>query len=400
MLSSLGDPHRVPDFIHIGGTNGKGSTAAMVESVLRRGGLRTGLYTSPHLHEFAERIRISGRIADADLLEACAGDVLGLAEREDASFFESATVLAFEAFRRAGCEVVVAEVGLGGRLDATNVIDPRVCVVSSIDVDHADYLGDSLEAIAAEKAGIMKPGVPTIVGRMASGPLEVLTARAREVQAPLDVYGSDMRAEDISVDLGGTRFRYRSGGWADDLAVHTPLVGAHQARNAALAIRVVERVDFGLSRAELLSGLVNAEWPGRFEIVDSAAGTWVLDIAHNPEGVGTLTELLETLPLPGPRVLLLAILGDKPWGEMVAPLLHAASAAVFTIAPSSPPERRWDLDAVRSYVERGSVEVDACFHRALKRARELAGRGTVIVTGSAHTVGDARDSILNNPDLE
>ena len=171
MLHSLGDPHRAFDSIHVGGTNGKGSTAALIESALRHGGRSTGLYTSPHLCEFAERIRIRGVPAESILLEDCAKDVLVAADIEDASFFEATTVLAFEAFRRSGCEAVVAEVGLGGRLDATNVLEPAVSVISSVDRDHANYLGDTLEAIAAEKAGILKPGVPAVVGRMDPGAL-------------------------------------------------------------------------------------------------------------------------------------------------------------------------------------------------------------------------------------
>ncbi|MBT8462889.1 MAG: bifunctional folylpolyglutamate synthase/dihydrofolate synthase, partial [Gemmatimonadetes bacterium] len=189
MLRSLGDPHRSADFVHIGGTNGKGSTAAMLESMLRHGGRRTGLYTSPHLSDFAERIRIGGEPADRDLMESCAGEVLALAEREDASFFESATVLAFEAFRRSECDAVVLEVGLGGRLDATNVVEPRVAVITSVDLDHSDYLGVTLEDIASEKAGIVKPGIPVVAGSLRAGPLEVVADAARGLEAPLDVLG-------------------------------------------------------------------------------------------------------------------------------------------------------------------------------------------------------------------
>lgn len=394
MLRELGDPHRAVESIHVGGTNGKGSTAAMLESILRQSGRRTGLYTSPHLHEFSERIRISGEPAGEDLLEDCAADVLELAEREDASFFESATVLAFEAFRRSGCDAVVAEVGLGGRLDATNVLEPRVCVISSIDMDHSEYLGDTLEAIAFEKAGIIKRGVPAVAGRMSAGPLEVLTHRARALKAPLDVVGRDVSVESVSVTLDGTRFRYRSGGWADGLEVHTPLVGEHQATNGALAIRAMERFESRVEREAILAGMAGVEWPGRFEVVTRVQGTWVLDIAHNPEGVRTLTDLLGGLPLPRPYVLLVSILGDKDWSAMLDPLLAATTAAVFTIAPSSPPERRWDLAEAAQVAGGRPVEADPDFGAALRRARELAGGGTVVVTGSAHTVGDARHAIL------
>ena len=400
MLRSLGDPHLAAEYVHVGGTNGKGSTAALVESVLLRSGRPTGLYTSPHLSDFAERIRIDGEPAGDQLLEDCARAVLVVAEREDASFFESATVLAFEAFRRSECETVVLEVGLGGRLDATNVVDPRVTVISSIDRDHSDYLGDTLEEIAAEKAGILKPGAPAVVGPLAPGPLDVVLDRAAELDVPVDVLGEDMSLSDVSVDLDGTRFRYRSDGFAAGVRVHTRLVGEHQARNAALAIRALERFDSSVSIQDVVAGMAEVSWPGRFEVVNPQGECWVLDIAHNPAATRTLAQIVDTLPLPRPVVLLLSILGDKSWSEMLPPLLTAASASVFTIAPSSPAERRWKpLEALQA-AQGWPVEVELNFDRAMRRARELAGRGTVVVTGSAHTVGDARNLILTRTELE
>lgn len=400
MLRSLGNPHLASEYVHVGGTNGKGSTAALVDSALLRSGQRTGLYTSPHLCDFAERIRIDGEPADERLLEDCALEVLIAAEREDASFFESATVLAFEAFRRSGCETVVLEVGLGGRLDATNVVDPRVTVISSIDRDHSDYLGDTLEEIAAEKAGILKPGAPAVVGSLAPGPLDVVLTRAAALGVSVDVLGRDMSVEDVSVGLDGTRFRYRSGGWAEGTRVHTRLVGEHQAWNAALAIRALERFDSGVSVQDVVAGMTDVSWPGRFEILDLQGECWVLDIAHNPEATRTLAEMLADLPLPRPVVLLLSILGDKPWSQMLAPLLASVSASVFTVAPSSPEERRWKPSEALQAATGWPVEVEVDFSRAMRRARELAGRGTVIVTGSAHTVGDARNLILTRTELE
>ena len=254
MLRALGDPHLAAEYVHVGGTNGKGSTAALLDSVLLRSGKRTGLYTSPHLSDFAERIRIGGEPVGHHLLEECARDVLPAAESQDASFFESATVLAFDAFRRSGCETVVLEVGLGGRLDATNVVDPSVTVITSIARDHSDYLGDTLEEIAAEKAGIMKPGAPAVVGSLSAGPLDVVLNRAAERGVPVDVLGRDMSLADVTVDLDGTRFRYGSDGWARGVRVHTRLVGEHQARNAALAIRALERFESSVSVQDVVAG--------------------------------------------------------------------------------------------------------------------------------------------------
>jgi dihydrofolate synthase/folylpolyglutamate synthase len=394
MLGALGDPQLATEYVHVGGTNGKGSTAALLESVLRCSGQLTGLYTSPHLCDFAERIRIGGKPADADLLEACAQDVLVVSEREDASFFESATVLAFEAFRRSGCDAAVVEVGLGGRLDATNVVEPRVVIISSIDMDHSDYLGDTLGEIATEKAGILKEGVPAVVGPLAPVADEVVGARASALGVPLDRFGRDLWIDDLSIDLDGTGFCYRSGGWAGGTCVRTRLVGEHQARNAALAIRALERYDSGASVADVVIGMADLTWPGRFELMSPGGESWVLDIAHNPEATKALAELVSQLPLPRPVVLLLSILGDKAWSQMLDPLLDVASASVFTIAPSSPVERRWDLVEAIAVAAGRPVELEPDFGRAMTLARELAGRGTVVVTGSAHTVGDARSLLL------
>jgi len=395
MLDALGNPHRAYESVHVAGTNGKGSTAATVEAAVRSAGRVTGLYTSPHLQTFDERIRVGGRSAGLDLLEACARHVLPIAEAEDASFFEAATVLAFEAFRRAGCDVACVEVGLGGRLDATNVLQPEVTVISSIDLDHAEYLGESLREIAAEKAGILKAGVPAVVGRMAGDALDVVQARAREIGAPLEVLGREFDALDVHVDLDGTRFLYRSSGWADGLRVRTPLVGEYQAWNAAIAIRSLESFRSGADPDSIERGFAGLTWPGRFEHVRATDGDWIFDVAHNPEATRQLAGLLDEMCVSRPLVLLLAVLGDKRWGEMLEPLLRTVAAGVFTIAPSSPVERRWDPVEASRAAGGHRVEVEIDFERAMRRARELAGSGTVVVTGSAHTVGDARARILS-----
>jgi dihydrofolate synthase/folylpolyglutamate synthase len=294
-------------------------------------------------------------------------------------------------------------VGLGGRLDATNVVEPRVSVITSVDMDHSDYLGGTLAQIALEKAGILKAGVPAVVGPLEPEAAAVVRARAGEVGAPLDVFGRDLAVEHVSVDVGGTRFRYLSDGWANGLQVRTRLVGQHQARNAALAIRALERFDSGVLRDDVASGMSGAHLPGRFEILTRRGRVWVLDLAHNPAAIKVLADLVDALPLPRPVVFLVAILGDKPWEAMLEPLLAAGSGVVLTVAPSSPERRRWRLEEVVRLMARRAAEGEPDFGRAMTRARELAGRGTVIVTGSAHTVGDARSLILidaENPELE
>jgi dihydrofolate synthase/folylpolyglutamate synthase len=389
ILSDLGDPHLSFRSVLIAGTNGKGSVAAGVEAVFRAAGHRTGLYTSPHLVDPAERIRVDGRPVDVDLLAAAAADVLPLARREDATFFEAITAVGFLAFARAGVERAAVEVGLGGRLDATNALTPDACVITNVDMDHADYLGDTLEAIAGEKAGILRPGVPAVAGPMSERPLAVVETRARVVGASLRVLGREPAVESIATDRDGTTFVYRSNGLPDGRAFRIPLVGAHQAVNAGLALAAAESCGIGAGADRTAAALADVRWPGRFDVRVGEDGTWVFDVAHNPAGARALAATLSQVRLPRPRVGLVGILGDKPWREMLDPVLSGMSAAVFTVPPSAPPSRRWDPREARAAVPGHRVEVETAFPAALRRARELAGDGTVVVTGSSHTVGDA-----------
>lgn len=395
MLRALGDPHREWRSLHVGGTNGKGSVAAAVEAALRRSGCRTGLYTSPHLVSFAERVRIAGVPASRELLEACAAEVLPLARRHGATFFEAATAVGFLAFARAGVETAVIEVGLGGRLDATNVVRPEVTAITGVAMDHADYLGETLEAIAGEKAGILKRGVPAVAGPMRHGPAAVIRGIAAQVGAPIAWVregsrpgpGGGAAVEVLEVGLEGTAFRYRSAAAPGGLVARTPLIGKHQATNAALALLTLERA--GVAPQTATPGLAAIRWPGRFQVAPTSDGTWVFDVAHNVAGVQALATALDDVPIPEPRVALVGILGDKEWREMLLPILARVQRAIFTVAPSAPPERRWDPAEARAAVGGARVEVASEFGDALARARRLAGRGSVLVTGSCYTVGDA-----------
>ena len=389
MLAALGSPHQAWPSIHVAGTNGKGSVAATAASVLEATGRKVGLYTSPHLVDFRERIVIGGAPVDADFIEICAARVLPLARRENASFFESVTALAFLAFAEAGIDSAVVEVGLGGRLDATNVIVPRVAVVTGIARDHADYLGDTLEEIAIEKAGIAKPGIPLVLGPMPDRLLEVFRSRTEELAAPTFALGIDGAVESVRPVHGGTRFTYRSRMFPSGIDLCTPLHGSHQATNAALAVLALEKAEFGPPSVDVVRrGVAAVQWPGRFHRLERG-GPWILDMAHNTAAADALSHALVEAGVSRPVVPVLAILGDKPWREMLEPLLQLASAAVFTVAPSSPPSRRWDPVLAAEAVRGHRAEVVLDFGAALARARELAGEGTVVVTGSAHTVGDA-----------
>lgn len=384
LLADAGNPHRSFRSIHIGGTNGKGSVAATAASVLTRAGYRVGLYSSPHLCSFRERIRINGApIPEVDLLET-ARPLWQALETSGASFFEATTVLAFSAFERAGIDVGVIEVGLGGRLDATNVLDPEVSVITNIALDHAEYLGDTIESVAREKAGIIKRGSAVVTGEIEGIAYDVFAAAAAERGTHIDRVAAPA---DVSFGLSGTRFRIR-GGYFDGLDLHTPLIGAHQARNAAIAVRALEH--FGVTDEYLIqAGTAAVHWPGRLQVVPTSGCTWIFDVAHNVAGVDALVASFKELKAARPVVVLIGILGDKDWRRMLPPLFDIADDAILTIPPTAPAGRVWSPEEAIAAVPGANARVIADFDAALAAASAAAQGGTVLVTGSFHTVGDA-----------
>ncbi len=404
LLAGVGDPHRHFRSVHVGGTNGKGSVSALCESALRAEtpGRKVGLYTSPHLVRFAERIRIDGAPVDDALLASCVDRLRAEVERTGATFFEAATAVAFLCFAEAGVDVAVVEVGLGGRLDSTNVVSPMATAVTNVARDHAEFLGDSPGEIAWEKAGIWKAGVPALTGETDPVALRVLRDRAAAAGAPFTALDDVARVEDVRLSPGGTAFRLRSEAWGDR-EVRIPLVGAHQARNAALAAELLALLPAELRPGwdAVEQGFATVRWPGRFQVEEIRGTTWVLDVAHNPAGVQALAATLDAVPLPRPLVLVAGVLSDKEWSDMLPPLLARADAAILTVAPTAPESRRWDPVAVSAALPRDldiPVRVIPELEAALARASTLAPYGTVLVTGSVHTVGDALP-ILGLPSL-
>jgi dihydrofolate synthase / folylpolyglutamate synthase len=387
MLAAADDPHLRYATLHVGGTNGKGSVAAIMASVLSAHGHRTGLYTSPHLVDFRERIQVDGRpIPEADLL-AAARELWPVVQAEAPSFFEAATVIAFLAMRRAGVRTAVVEVGMGGRLDSTNVVDPEVVVITNVAMDHAQYLGHDLPTIAGEKAGIIKPHVPVVTGVLAPEVMAVVEAKARSVGAPLHVVTAPERFE---VDARGTTVQLETT-WGP-LTLHLPLPGRHQASNLALAIRALELLppERRPDRRAVEAGVAATHWPGRLQVEPRGATTWIFDVAHNTAGVESLLASLPDVRPPGTVVALIGVLGDKEWGRMLPPLFDYADAVILTEPPSSPPERRWDPEAVLAELAAPpKVRVVRPFAAALAAATAAAAGGTVLCTGSVHTVGDA-----------
>jgi dihydrofolate synthase / folylpolyglutamate synthase len=389
-LEALGDPHRSYHTVHVGGTNGKGSVTSTVAAVLQRTGRRTGCYTSPHLCSFRERILVDGRPLTEEELVGYADDVRDAVVRFGLTFFEAVTVLAMHAFAREGVEIAALEVGLGGRLDATNVVRPRVSAITNVAMDHADFLGDTLEAIAREKAGIVKRGVPLVTAESDPKILSIFEERARELDAPLVRVDADALRE-VVVAADHTTLRLATERWGD-LQLRTPLVGRHQATNAALAVRVLEQLgdDVRPTAAEVTSGVGAVVYHGRDEIRRVRSCTWLFDVAHNTAGILSLVDTIDRLELPRPLVALVGVLGDKDWRSMLPPLLSRVDAAFLTQPPSAPVERRWNPAAAADQVESLTVlRVVEDFVGALSRAEERARGGTVVVTGSVHTVGSA-----------
>ncbi|MDA8431917.1 MAG: bifunctional folylpolyglutamate synthase/dihydrofolate synthase [Nitrospiraceae bacterium] len=395
LMSVFGCPQHSFRTVHVAGTNGKGSTSAMIESVLRTAGVRTGLFTSPHLISFTERIRIDGQ-------EIAEEEVISLAERvreaagriEDFSptFFEVVTAMAFLHFRDRKVEWAVVETGLGGRLDATNVIAPEVSVITRIGLDHCDFLGRTLREIAGEKAGIVKPGVPVVSAAQDAEAAEVIARKAEETGSGLFAFGREFTAELASESLEGITFHYSGARRHRRLAV--PLAGDFQAMNASLAVKTVEVVSGGFPGRQLdvRKGLAGVRWPGRLELVRDDPPV-LIDAAHNPQAAAVLAENLKKIALSayGKIILVMGAMGDKDIEGLIGPLLPLASEILFC-APAygraAPPERLAAAAAKAGYasiVAPGVAE-------AIVKAEELRHSGELIViTGSFYTIGEAKE---------
>jgi dihydrofolate synthase / folylpolyglutamate synthase len=392
LASLAGNPQKRLRFIHVAGTNGKGSTCAMLESIYRRAGLRVGLFTSPHLVAFGERIQVDRQmISESEVirlvarmqayLEADVWRVPGQAEVIHPTFFEVVTVLALVYFAEHHCDLVVWETGLGGRLDATNIVHPLASVITNIQLDHQQWLGNTLAAIAFEKAGIIKPGVPVITAAEAPEALEVIQQVARERQAPL------IRLHDLATQ-------------APELTtIPLPLKGEHQRLNAALAMLTVRAIEsqIPVSTASMRAGLEQVQWAGRLQVEQSRSGqTVVLDGAHNPAGAEALKLAFERY-FPGkPATLILGILRDKDWQSMCR-ILAPLAARILVVPVHS--ERTTDpqtLEAACHALNPGArVVVCHALDEALCHARQDP---FLVIAGSLYLVGEALELLhLTSP---
>jgi dihydrofolate synthase/folylpolyglutamate synthase len=375
LLEALGNPQRAARWIHVAGTNGKGSTSAMIEAGLRASGLRTGLYISPHLIEPTERIQIAGHPVSQEQFAGAFQRVHETAERMLASgaldmhptYFETVTAMAFLLFAAENVHTGVLEVGLGGRLDATNVVAPELCVITPIDFDHQMFLGDTIEQIAAEKAGILKPGVPAVFAEQRAEAERVLRAHSR---GPF-TSSRDWAVTDLAMDARGSRFRLRG------VPITCPLAGEHQVENARVAAIALTKL--GISPA----GIAATRWPGRLEQV-SARPEILIDGAHNPAGVRALVAYIRRFYL-GPRRIWIVYgaLRDKAVAEMASMLFPLADRLILTApanARAMPPE---DIPAPGAQITHSVAEAIGLLDGA-------APEDVIFITGSLYLAGEAR----------
>ncbi len=405
LLAEIGDPHMVFPSIHVGGTNGKGSVSTLVAAALQAAGFRVGLYTSPHLVSFRERMQVDGLPISEAAVASWTTRLRPRIEQLHATFFEVTTAIAFADFAARGVDLAVVEVGLGGRLDSTNVLEPLVSAVTKIEKDHMKYLGDTLEQIAAEKAGIAKLGVPFVIGETRARLVEVLRREAARA-----VRREGGRAGAL---MAGRRADGQAGAGRDvasrppaippsrpvDIRVLPPdylwpgrlsLQGPHQRRNAAIAHGILMALPprYRPDRAAIELGFGSARVPGRFD----RRGKWLFDVAHNPDGIRALVAAIDAAELPRPIHALVSILGDKAWPEMLVRLDSVIDRGICTIAPTAA-GRRWDIDWLRRWLRdpnrpppQAAWSLIPEFRQALAEVEH--GAGTVLVTGSFHTVGD------------
>ena len=423
LLRAMDHPERAFPSVLIAGTNGKGSTAATLASILRASGLKTGLYTSPHLMRINERIRVNGEEISDDDFARLHGEVDRVAEklveqRElpwHPSFFEMMTAIAFVHFARERVEIAVLEVGMGGRLDATNVVEPLVSVIADISLDHQKFLGNTVGEIAREKVGIMRPGgvVVTLPQQPEANDVignTILDLGAEGVSAvqyvpPVSPGGSQYlvpstqrassTAEPAEENLSQSFCRYPLQVMGKQILVETPLVGRHQLRNVALAVAAAEELSklgvAGITPESIERGIRETRWPGRFQVLPARAG-WpemVLDVAHNPAGAWALRSALSERYDNRPLIFVFGAMRDKAISEMTE-ILFPLAARVIATRPENP--RSASPEEIQQAGSRTGAEIEpvAEIGAALERAREGAGPETVIVvTGSIYLVGEA-----------
>ena len=395
ILEAIGNPHREVQAIHIGGTNGKGSTAAMIASILRKEGYQIGLYTSPHLIRFTERIKVNGKEIEREEVAALAGwmkkkiEAAGIAP--SFTFFDFTTAMALLHFKQKMVDLAVLEVGLGGRLDSTNVIDPLLSVITNIARDHEEHLGKSILKIAGEKAGIIKKGRPLITAATQPQVLKLFSKICRERRAPYFRVGKEFRY----VQSGEKSFNYE-GLHRKLWSIYLNLSGSHQIINATTAfgaIEVLEDLGYPVSNEAMIEGLKEVEWPGRLETVCSSPKV-ILDGAHNPAGAFALKEALEKEFQYHHLILLIGVMKDKDFESMLdllAPLAHHIILTQPHLDRAAPPALLKEALGKRG----GRAEIIEDLKEAIDKGLAMTKEEDLLcITGSLYTVGEARAYFL------
>lgn len=393
IVAELGHPERSFRSIHVAGTNGKGSVTAIVDAALIHAGFRTGRYTSPHLLDLSERFAVNGTPVDHAGMYAAVDDVRHAVEQMRSrgtldvhpTFFEVTTAVAFELFRRHAVDFAVCEVGLGGRLDATNVLSPMVSAITSISFDHEQYLGRTLREIAGEKAGIVKPATPLVVGPVPDEAARAIVARSDEAAAPLTWALDGVDVDRLTALPDGQRFHLRTPA-RDYGELHLALSGTHQVTNAVIAVRVLEQLEalgIVIGPAAITQALTTVRWPGRLQRLVLPDGRDVLlDAAHNAAGADALAQHLRTLPTPRPLVF--AAMRDKDVESMLRALVPAVSSIIMTRASNPRATAPAELAAVARTIA-PTLEIDvaddpsAALDLAWSRSPEIVVAGSIFL---------------------
>lgn len=390
-MDALGSPQRRFRSVHVAGTNGKGSTAAFLAAMAEAAGFKTALHTSPHLQAYGERFRICGRMMPEEAIAALTTELKPLILECQLSFFEATTALAFEAFAREGVEIAVIEVGMGGRLDATNVLEPALAVITGIDLDHVKSLGATVQAIAAEKAGIVKPGAPLLYGPCSEEVARVFAYRCEQLGVQATAVAERVTLEEVELDPAGSRYRYRHAQASAPIMRRIRLCGRHQVWNALLAeegARLLTGAGLPIGARARERGLAEARWPGRFEFApvsgDAESPPIILDVAHNPGGGQTVVDTYRTCFPQGPApVLLVGMLGDKDH-EAFLRSLRALSDELLLVPLDVP--RAGPIEDVAAAAGRAGFEPRICPDLPEALARIRAGGRPAVVTGSFRTI--------------
>jgi len=381
LAALVGNPQKKLRFIHVAGTNGKGSTCAMLESIYRAAGLRVGLFTSPHLVSFRERIQVNRQLIPENELIRLVEEIQPLLKQfptdNHLTLFEVVTVMALKFFAEQKCDLVIWETGLGGRLDATNIVPPLASVITNIAFDHQQWLGDTLEKIAAEKAGIIKPGVPVVTATDAPEAMTVIEKIAREKNAPLK----------IAHRLART--------------FAPPLLGGHQKINAALALATVEVLQrqIPVSEEQIRVGLENVNWPGRLQLIEKTDGRKILlDGAHNVASAKVLREALEKNFPAKERTLVLGVLQDKDWRE-ICEILSPLATKIFLVPVAS--ERSANPKELAEICRAANRTAEILVCDSLKEAlQKTSAENFIVITGSLYLVGEALELLGFSPAAE